>query len=365
MFACIGLGQCGSQIADLFSQNGYLSGIINSSQKDLDTCIHIESHLKLRLHGSEGVGRDRNLAVSLMQNNWEIVVSYIKDNFSQPSVQLIFITFSTAGGTGSGISPLFLEILANELGDKTIVAVPILPSLSEPIANQINTLECLKQLSELNICILPIDNEQVKIEGKNELYKRVNQTFYNIIDSIIEHTDKQSHNGNLDQKDLLTLFKTSGFSTLAYTNITNQNDGIQLSKESVTDAIKHSWQKSIFTKPSYTKIIRFGLIFNGQEGLMTFINQQNILNDFKNPTLDSFEGYYHENKGDVYTILTGLEFNTERLKQIEYKTISESESLSNILSSGHGISYKSSNLQIRPKQKDKKALSSILSKYQK
>jgi tubulin-like protein CetZ len=365
MLACIGLGQCGGSIVNQFAKNGYLSGVINSSQKDLDTCNHIEDHLKLRLYGSEGVGRDRELALTLIRNNWETVVSYLKENFSQPSTKLIFVAFSTAGGTGSGINSLFLELLSDVLEDKIIVAVPVLPSLSESIVSQLNTLECLRELSELDICILPVDNEQVKMDGKNELYKKVNNTFYQLVDSILKHTNKHSIDGNLDEKDLLTILKTPGFAAMSHVDISNQNEGIQLSKDSISNSIKQSWHQSIFPKPSLSKIVRFGLIFNGQEGFMSSIDIPNVLTEFQNSPLDIMEGYYHESKGDIYTILTGLEFNTDRLKQIEYKTTAESEGLKNALTSSHSISYKPSILQIKPKQKDRKGLSSILSKYQK
>jgi cell division GTPase FtsZ len=305
------------------------------------------------------------MAIKQMNNNWELCLSFIKEHFSQPSTELIFVVFSTGGGSGSGIAPMLTDILMNELDNKTIVCCPILPSENESVIAHLNTLECLKELSELDVCILPIDNNKFPHLSKNELYKQVNHTFVDLISNILEQTDQFSIHGNLDKQDLITLFSQKGFSCISHVDLTNLTQNISLSVESVTESIQNSWNQSIFASPSYSKIIKFGLIFNGQESLMPLVKIKNILSLFNNSPLDTFEGWYTESRGDVFTIITGLEFNVDRLKQIEYKTTAEYENIQNALRSGHSISYKASNLNTIIKKKDKKTVSSILSKYQK
>lgn len=363
MLGLISVGQCGGSIIDIFAKNDYPTMAINSSQRDLDTCEHVQH--KLKIIGTEGVGRNRELAINLMSKHWETSISSIKEHFSQPSIQLIFVVFSTGGGTGSGGAPILCELLQNELPDKVIVAVPVLPSIQESVVSQINTLDCLKELSELDIAILPIDNNQHSNLTKNELYKEINNTFFNLIHSTIEQTEQHSSNGNLDQKDLLTLLSTPAFCHLSHTTLTNLKQNISISEESITQSIKESWQQGIFTPPSLEKIVRFGFIYNGQEGLMQYLNIPNILSDYTNTPMDIFEGYYSNTKGDIFTIATGLKFNSDRLKEIEDKTTSESAVLQGVLSTNHNLSIKSTKLQIRPTEKKKKDLASILSKYQK
>jgi tubulin-like protein CetZ len=361
----LAVGQAGGNIANLFSEKGYPALVINSSQRDLETCQNIDPNHRLHLVNSEGAGKDREEAIRLITNNWESCLSFVKEHFSQPSTELIFVIFSCGGGTGSGSSPLLLNILTNELESKTIVACPILPSKNDSILAHINTLECLEQLSELDICIIPIDNSKADSDSKNQIYNQINHSFVDLVDSIVKQTELNSQYGNLDRKDMLNLFKTPGFCCLSHVDIANVNKTISLTSDSITHAITDSWDNSIITSPSYSKLIRFGLIFNGQENFMPLIITKNILNDFGNSPLDIYEGYYTQNKGDIYTILTGLTFNTDRLKQIEYKTTHETESLQNALTASHSISYKPSSLNIKPVDKQKKALSSILSKYQK
>lgn len=361
MFAFLGLGQCGSNICDLFSEKGYPSAAINYSLKDLESLQHIDKTLLLQ--GSEGVGKSRELAMNLMGSNFETVHSFIKEHFSQPSIQIIFIVFSTSGGSGSGISPLVIELVQNEFPDKVVVTVPVLPSIDESVTSHLNTLECLKQISELDVCILALDNSKVGATSKNQLYKKVNESFVQLLENIHLQTQQSSPLGNLDQRDLFTLLSSKGFANISYIDIANMKQNINL--DEVNLSIIKSWESSLFSSQNTSKIIRFGLIFNGQEQLMKYVDTNELLMNFNNQPLDCMEGYYTENKGDVYSLLTGLAFNTERLKQIEYKTIHETESLQNALSSSHGISYKPSTLQLKPAEKQKKALSSILSKYKK
>ncbi|MGG3987493.1 tubulin-like doman-containing protein [Bacillus smithii] len=365
MLSVIGIGQAGGSVADNFASKGIDSLVINYSQKDLDSCENINDEKKLKLVGTEGVGKQRDYAIKLMNQNWESTLNFIKNHVSQPSSELIFVVFSTAGGTGSGISPLITDMLINELDNKTIVTCPILPDINESTIGHLNTLNCLKELSSLDICILPIDNNNFSHLGsKNKVYSYVNESFSTLILNIILHTEMYSKHGNFDQKDLITVFGTKGFANISHVNISNIKEGFTLTSEYVSEQIVKSWNKSLFTKPDTDKIIRYGFIFDAQEQLMQYINISSILSNFSNQPLDVFEGYYHQNKGDVYSILTGLQFNKERLKEMENKTLQQSEILSEVISAPHSIQFKQTNIQIK-KQPQKKNISDILKKYQK
>jgi tubulin-like protein CetZ len=357
MIGIIGLGQGGSNIANEFSKNGYPTLAINYSQSDLNSCSHIErKHLLL---GSEGVGKDRSLATKLMQNNWETTVNVVKEQFNHSSIKLIFVVFSTSGGSGSGIAPLVIELLNSELEDKVVVAVPILPHQSESTISHLNTLECIKELSEIDICLLPIDNNSSKVSNKLSLYKEVNESFFTTINEIISQTSLTSPYSNLDQTDLLKLFSTVGWSTISSTNISNINSQINLSEESMLNSLSNS----IFMNPTHTKIIRLGLVYYGQETLMKLINTQQIISQFKNKPLDVFEGWYpKETQGNLRLIYTGLSFDMRRLNEIECKALSESESIKNVLNESHRVDVKSQ-VNLNKPNKQKKALSSILAKY--
>jgi tubulin-like protein CetZ len=359
MIGVIGLGQGGSNITNLFAKHDYPTLAINYSQSDLQSCNHIQS--KHHLLGSEGVGKDRELANKLMQNNWETTVNVVKEQFNHSSIKLIFVVFSTSGGSGSGIAPLVIELLNSELEDKTIVAVPILPHQSESTISHLNTLECIKELSEVDVCLLPIDNNHSASNNKLSLYKEVNESFFTTINEIIFQTSLNSLYSNLDQTDLIKLFSTVGWSSITSINLTSLNSHVNLTN--LSESILTN--TSIFMKPTVNKIIRLGSVFYGQESLMKMIDLQQVINQFNNQPMDIFEGWYpNETQGHLRLIFTGLSFDMNRLKEIEGKTITDSESLKNVLNESHRVNVKTQ-VNLNKPNKQKKALSSILAKYKK
>ncbi|MGD7047065.1 hypothetical protein FZC83_02280 [Rossellomorea marisflavi] len=357
----IGIGQGGCSVANIFAQNGYDCLGINYSQSDLNSCPDVErKHL---LIGSEGVGKDRALATSLMQHNWEKTVEVVKEQFSQTSTKLIFVLFSTGGGTGSGVSSIFLDLLANELDDKVIVAVPILPHKTESAISHQNTLECIKELSEVEVCILPIDNNRSSSSNKLFLYKEVNESFFTTIDDIINQTSLSSPYSNLDETDLLKLLSTVGWCTISQLNLVSMNGQVNLSKESIIDSLDQS--HSIFMKSNPSKVLRVGMTYHGQETLMKMINPESITAKFTNSPLDIFEGWYpSSSEGKLRVVYTGLSFDRERLNEIEYKTLSDTETLQNVLNQSHKVSVKTQ-VNLNKPTKQRKSLSSILEKYKK
>ncbi|AZV43705.1 cell division protein FtsZ [Peribacillus asahii] len=364
MFACIGIGQGGSMICDKFAEYGIPTAIINYSQSDLSACVHVEN--KLLLQGSEGVGRDRSLAAEQMSNNYETAISFIKEHFSQPSTELIFIIFSTGGGTGSGITPIISELLMNEM-DKTLVLCPIIPDTTESINSQLNSLNTLAEISNLECAIAPIDNQNVFTLGigKNQLYNAVNSKFVHSIISLIEYTERNTAFGNIDRNDILRLFETKGFLNISHIDISNLSNGVSLEPSYINKAIQESWSNNIFTSPCFDQVIRTGLIFDGQESLMSLIQPKEIFSSFTTQPLDVFEGWYTGEKGKVFTILTGMKFNPTRLQQIKDIVESQSQSIQNVLSADVSIPVSTISFQTKSKTQKKKSLSDILNKYKK
>lgn len=365
MLATIGLGQAGGNIANLFAEKGVPSLAINYSSKDLETCSHIEH--KLKLIGSEGVGKQREEAVRLFHNNYESAITFAKEHLSQPSIEVILVIFSTAGGSGSGISSILSELLINEMPEKTFVICPILPTVSECITAQLNTLDTLTSLSDLDACIVPLDNSKCVLkEGVGRSYKSINEAFVYTILTIFNYTEMHSVNGNFDSRDLRTLLSTKGFISIGECDISQiTNEGIQLNEETVVNKIQQSHADSIFTSPSYDQIIRTGLICDVQESLMRYINVSSVLGQFSNQPLDVFEGYHHNEKGRVILIYTGLTFNNNRLSQIEQLATQQIETFQSTLKST-SISVNRPTLNVTNSlSKNKKAISDILNKHKK
>ncbi|GIN22643.1 cell division protein FtsZ [Siminovitchia fordii] len=342
MFACVGIGQAGNNIADEFVKAGFPSLAINFSKSDLSSLEHVKD--KLNLVGSEGVGKQRSRAIGLMKNNWESTVEFIKKNFSQPSIEVILIVFSTAGGTGSGISPFISEILQEKMPDKTIVVCPILPDTSEFVGNQVNTQEALDQLSQLDICTIPIDNHSIANKNekklpKNLLYKEINNQFTSLFIKLSDYTGKSSKIGVLDKRDLRQLFSTKGIMIISETNLYDISN-LNLESSHFIKKIQKSWNDNIFTPIQYDQLIRAGIIFDGNLKFMEYLRYDKLFKVFSHPPIELFEGYYDEGNGKLISILSGLNWIYERVKEIDFTIENQRKSLQNV---NHSV-YKSKHL---------------------
>ena len=366
MLGVIGIGAAGNNIADEFALRGIPSIAINYSSKDLESLENVTD--TLTLFGSQGVGKVRSDAQRLMENNWESAVEFVKKHMSTPSIEVVMVVFSTGGGSGSGSSPILIEMLQSEMSDKTFVACPVLPDLSEALVNQLNTLSTLDELSSIDIAILPIDNEKAKekygLIPKNKLYKVTNQTFVQLINEAISYTEKHSKYGVIDQKDILQLFKTNGILNISKLNMGDIAD-LKLNKREFTDKIKNCWNHSLFAEIEYNNIIRVGMIFDGQEGLMEYLRYDMIFDLFANYPIDVFEGnYIKNNSGCIISILAGLSWISSRIERIEKEVEYKKANINLSSNQSRTVNrFEELNNEIRKSNKQKVSVASILNKY--
>jgi len=334
-FGFIGLGQAGGNISDLAAKHFYTSTAINYSETDLKSVNHIPDEMIHTLIGSEGIGKDRELAKQLMRDNWESTVSFVKKHLSKPSIEVIFVPFGTAGGSGSGMSSLLLEILTNEMPDKTFVACPILPANNETLNNKLNALEALSELADLDFCTIPIDNNTVLANSdsfisKNIIYKKTNEEFISLINKLLEYTNKSSENGVIDRKDLRQIFSVKGISVIGAAKVMEVS-GTSLKTEHFAKKIQESWINSIFSPIEYDQVIRAGIIFNGDDLLMEYMDYDEIFKVFKTKKpYDLFEGNYKEKRGEVISVLSGLPWINSRMQELDNLADTEEMALSNV-----------------------------------
>jgi len=187
MYGFLGVGQAGGNIANHAAKIGYRSIAINYSQRDLESLDQIDQ--KLKLVGSEGVGKKRDDAIKLMSHNIEMIQEFVINNFSTPAVEVIVVPFSTGGGTGSGVGPLLTDFLSSIMPNKVIVACPILPDYSESMISQYNALKTSEELSGQDVAVFPIDNQKArKHYGKHQLYQTMNEKVVSLFDRMYEYT---------------------------------------------------------------------------------------------------------------------------------------------------------------------------------
>ncbi|WP_080845581.1 hypothetical protein [Cytobacillus gottheilii] len=316
----IGLGQAGGNVCDLAAQRGMYTAAINFSQKDLDSLESVER--KLKLVGSEGIGKRRENALELMNNNYDLMINFVKENFSHSSIEIIVVPFSTAGGSGAGIAPVFLSLLMNAMPEKVFVAMPILPDKKEVYTSQRNSLETFDDLSKLDILVLPLDNHKsrkiTQSNSKATLYKKANEFVIDQFERINNYFELNSQYGIVDKRDVKNAFSQTGVATIGITDISKVSLNMDMSENGIANKIKGSWITSLFADIDMEKVTSAVFIFEGQERLMDSINLEKVFDGFKNRMpVNLYEGYYIGEGGTVLTILTGLRWCNSRLKEID------------------------------------------------
>ena len=105
----VAIGQAGGTIGALLEKRGHDVFFLNTSEEDLNLLSN--SLHKYHLKGGEGCNKDRNKAKKLLAANVDEVLRQVQDVIRQ---KIVFVIFSSGGGTGSGMGPLMVELLQQE-----------------------------------------------------------------------------------------------------------------------------------------------------------------------------------------------------------------------------------------------------------
>lgn len=370
--AVIGFGGAGGNIANEAASKGIPSGAVNFSQEDLNSLVEVKH--KLKLLGSDGVGHDRSLAMALTHEHYPLFKKFAIDYFSNPNIDIIFLPFACGGGSGSGMAPMLAEMLSYEMPNKVIVACPILPSENEVLIPQTNSYYAMDDISNLNLCILPIDNNEayraIDNGAKNKVFEFTNSSFVNLLAQIVGYTERASKNGNFDKKDLINVFSQKGIGIIGECDIASLPK-VNITPDGIAHKVYESWENSIFAPIEYSHVSKCAFIYDGQDGLIEHIDYRKIFSKFNHGVpMDIFEGYYEDSHGKIFTILTGLQWCTSRIEHIEKLIESQQEKAEIILSSNTNEQFKAKKFDFTQKiqQKPQKIakelpIQDILNKY--
>ncbi|WP_457752217.1 cell division protein FtsZ [Thermococcus sp.] len=218
----IGVGQCGTKIADLFSLVDFESLAVNTSKGDLDYLKHIPPERRIligeSLTGGKGVNANPLLGREAMKRDLSLVMRKIGSIIGYEDVDIFFLTFGFGGGTGAGGTPVLAEALKEEYPDSLVVAIGALPLREEGIRPTINAAITIDKLSKIADSIIAIDNNKLK-EGSDDIsraYERINYTIVERIASMLALVDVPGEQ-TLDASDLKFVLKAFGsFATVGY-----------------------------------------------------------------------------------------------------------------------------------------------------
>lgn len=202
----IGIGQAGNNIAsEVVKFNKRINGVcINTSQDDVRSIENIKR--TFIVPGAKGTGRNRNKAKMYVKDQIYGITDILKE---YPQQKHLYISFSMGGGTGSGITPALLAVLAKMNPSLVVNIVPVLPCKDESKKAHENTLACWNELVKLpNVgAIYLIDNNKRKT--KSAINKEFAILFRDFLNSTSGHKD-----GVMDGAELEILGTTKGLNAI-------------------------------------------------------------------------------------------------------------------------------------------------------
>ncbi|WP_318502409.1 cell division protein FtsZ [Bacillus sp. T3] len=363
----LGIGQAGGNIAEFASASGFQSALINTNKRD--GMVNTKVEKKYFVQGYIGAGQDRSIGLRAVHDHYQEMIEFVKKSFK--NIKLLLVAFSTDGGTGSGMSPILIDLLIDQLPDVKVGAIAVVPERNVLAGNRINTAECLEELSKIDsiASVFLVDNDQVRKlnpqSSKQQIYQYANQQVIEAINNVFKVTQKSSVFGNFDETDLLNILSTRGVTLICQTPITGAN-----TTADVTAKVQKSWLHSIFCPVEAQGVIRAGLIYDGPETISKLINVPAIFEKVGEP-LQLFEGtYFTETDPTITTILSGLSFPSRRLQSLEETLEKNRDRLQALVNKEFTQKYKSrvtwaSNLKAKRPEKKPETPTTKLSKYQK
>ncbi|MFK9092133.1 tubulin-like doman-containing protein [Bacillus salipaludis] len=363
----LGVGQAGGNIAEIAASMGFQTALINTNQRDGLVNTRVEK--KFFVPGYNGAGQDRSIGLKAVNENYREMIDFVQKSFK--NIRLLLVAFSTDGGTGSGMSPLLIDLLLDNLPGVNVGAIAVVPDRNVLAGNRINAAECIEEISKIDSLssVFLVDNDQMRKlnpqSSKHQIYLSSNHQVMEAINTVLQVTKKSSFYGNFDETDLMNILGTRGVTIISSAAVTDAK-----TTSDVSSKIQQSWANSIFCPVESPGVIRAGLIYEGPENMAKLINVPGIFERVLEP-LELFEGtYISESDPTVTSILAGLPFPSRRMLALEESIEKNKDRLQSLVKKEHTQKYESriswaSNLKARPQERKTGSISSKLSKYQK
>ena len=334
-FGFIGTGHAGSRFVDTLlkiSDKAYPALAINTAASDLNALNEIALNNRIHIQGKDGIdgaGKQPEIGKDALLFHKEKVTNKIKQEFKD--VAMIFIAYSSGGGTGRGSAKEIMRIV-DELGYSFSV-ITISPFASEGYQPAINDFTNFKELSEgyaelknFKGAIL-LDNQKLveldrfKHLSIEDFYAESNQLIAKSFHLFTMATQKNKGIEVFDLRDFLTILKSRGFTTigtLAFNKSEIQNKSI------FVDKLQQNLEENLFasgldlTTSTHAALILFiprGIIENLDREVL-FAPFEKLSEMLNSPTI--YKGIY-PSKGDtvqLYTLISGMAFPREHVKAV-------------------------------------------------
>lgn len=257
----IGIGNGGSQAALAASNHGHNTLVLNTSVKDLNDRVLSKDMKALRIGDGRGSGKDRSNAMALLNMNGKEGIRKIFTNPYFKSVvepaDVVFVAFSTGGGTGSGIGPHIASMIKKAYRGKLVIPYGIIPKTAESVMAQANTIACVDDMVQTGCPYMLADLDFWKDEPMEVAYERVGEYVATTFDIIRGDYLKMSTAGMADERDMMTVISEPGYMAIHRISGLTESD---LEKKTMQGFLLDAIRKSPAVRPQRDKLIGYNCI---------------------------------------------------------------------------------------------------------
>jgi cell division GTPase FtsZ len=325
----VGVGQCGSKIAEEFYHRGYNAVAINTAVQDLKH-INVPEGNKLFLdYALGGAAKDLDTGAAAAEEYADEILEHIEKHLED--CEILLLAISGGGGTGSGAAETIVNLMA-QIG-KPISTLYVLPLSSEDTLSKHNAVQTLAKLADLAQAdvinsLIVVDNAKIELmfPGKSmaEFWKIANSSIVEPLHLFNKLSVNASEYTSLDPMDFSRIFIGTGDCSL-YGTIEVDD---YLEEEAISEAMITNLETGLLSGNFDLGQTRSaGIIITGSKEVLESVPATNIEYGFAmvskicNEGTRVFRGVYevpsNDNKLRIYSFFSGLGLPEERVSELK------------------------------------------------
>jgi cell division GTPase FtsZ len=325
----VGVGQCGSKIAEEFFNRGYNVVAINTAMQDLKH-INIPEGQKLFLDYSlGGAAKDLDTGKAAAEQYTGEILEHIENHTED--CEILLLAISGGGGTGSGSAETMIGVMS-QLG-KPLSVLYVLPMTSEDSLAKHNAIQTLAGLAKLAKndtinSLIVVDNAKIEIlypgKAMAEFWKVANAAIVEPLHLFNKLSAASSEYTSLDPMDFSRLFIGTG--DCALFGMIEVED--YLEDETIAEAMVTNLENGLLSSDFDLGQTRSaGVIITGNKEVLSKVPATNIEYGFSmvskicNEGTRVFRGVYEvpidDNILRIYSFFSGLGLPEERIVELK------------------------------------------------
>lgn len=325
----VGVGQCGSKLAEEFYNRGYDVVAINTAKQDLMPIVIPEGQKLFLDYALGGAGKDLDTGQAAVETYADQVLEHLESNFEDSEVLLLCV--SGGGGTGSGSAEIMVNLMS-QLG-KPLAVLYVLPMSSEDSLakhNSIQTLAKLAKLASTDVVnsLFVVDNAKIELMfpglSMAQFWKTANTAIVEPIHLFNKLSANPSEHTSLDPMDFSRILIGTGDCSL-YGSIDVAD---YMEDEAIAEAMLTSVESGLLSGDFDLGQTRSaGIIVTGSKKALSEVPAANLEYGFAmvskicNEGTRVFRGVYetpgHEDVLKIYTFFSGLGLPEERVQELK------------------------------------------------